>query len=193
MLDDMRVLMLQPDRAWLDDRRRRGLDRKDEVWDGVLHVAPAPTTSHQMMTTDLVEVIGPLARLRGLRPMVESAILDPRDHDRNYRIPDLLVVAPQHLIERGTEGPVAIVIEVLSPNDESRDKFDFYAERGVGEIWIIDPQTRETEVYVLRGRKYFASLPDANHLVHAPALDLQLAVIAGPKLRVTWTGGSAEL
>jgi len=82
---------------------------------------------------------------------------------------------------------------VLSPNDESRDKFDFYAERGVGEIWIVDPQMREVEVYVLRGHKYFVSLPDANRRVHAPALDLQLTVVAGPKLRLTWVGGSAEL
>ena len=193
MLDDMRVLMLQPDREWLDERRRRGLDHKDEVWDGVLHVAPAATSVHQMMTTDLVEVLGPLARAHGLRPMVETAVLDPMNHDRNYRVPDLLVLDPSYLVERGTEGPVVLAIEVLSPNDESREKFDFYASRRVGEIWIIDPTTREIEVYVLRGNKYFASLPDGSRSVHAPALDLRLSVCAGPKLRVTWAGGSAEL
>ena len=86
-----------------------------------------------------------------------------------------------------------LAIEVLSPNDESRDKFGFYAARGVAEVWLVEPNTRALEVYVLRGSQYFISLPDANHVVHAPALDLQLAVVAGPKLRVTWAGGSAEL
>lgn len=189
----MRVLLLEPDQEWLDERRRRGLDHKDEVWDGVLHVAPAPTSWHQRITTRLVEVLGGLARSAELEVIIETSILDPRDHDRNYRTPDLLVIRPDRLIPRGTEGPVELAIEVLSANDESRDKMPFYAARGVKELWLVDPETRAVEVYVLRGGTYFAILPDDVGRVRAPALGLELQVVDGPKLRLAWPGGSAEI
>ena len=33
----------------LDDRRRRGADRWDEMWDGVLHMVPPPGSDHQTL------------------------------------------------------------------------------------------------------------------------------------------------
>jgi len=192
ILADMRAVMMV-DREWLDERRRRGIDKWDEVWDGVLHVPPEPTAEHQRVGTRLVEVLGSLARARGLEPFVQLCILDPRGHDKNYRTPDLLVVDPVYVIRRGTEGPVALAIEVLSPDDESRDKMPFYAARGVQELWLVDPDTRVVEVYTLRGGTYFAVLADRSGILRAPALDLELSVVAGPKLRVAWEGGAADI
>jgi len=37
--------------AW---RRRTGADRWDEVWEGVLHMAPSPTNDHQRLVDRLV-------------------------------------------------------------------------------------------------------------------------------------------
>lgn len=65
--------------------------------------------------------------------------------------------------------------------------------RGVQELWLVEPDTREFEIYTLRGAAYFAILPERTGAVHAPALDLRLSLIEGPKLRIEWTGGSAEL
>lgn len=192
-VDDMRTLLVAPDPAWLAERRRLGHDRRDEVWDGVLHVPPDPTTDHQRLESRLIEVLGPLARRRGLEAIAELSILDPADHNRNYRTPDVLVVDPQLLIRRGTEGPVELVIEILSNGDESRDKLPFYAARGVKEVWLADPDTREVELYVLRGATYFAILPDRSGLLRSPAMDLELSVASGPKLRLSWLDGSAEI
>ena len=36
----------------------------------------------------------------------------------------------------------ALVVEVLSPHDESWEKLDFYAAHGVDEVVMVDPQTR---------------------------------------------------
>lgn len=41
------MVVLDPQPDWLEQRRRTGADRWDEVWDGVAHVPPMPTTSHQ--------------------------------------------------------------------------------------------------------------------------------------------------
>jgi hypothetical protein len=39
----VRVLFIEAPQAMLDERRRLGLDRRDEMWDGVLHVVPLPS------------------------------------------------------------------------------------------------------------------------------------------------------
>jgi Uma2 family endonuclease len=41
----------------------------------------------------------------------------------------------------------AIVVEVVSPGDESRRKFGHYFRSGVEEFLIVDPQTRRVEWY----------------------------------------------
>lgn len=184
-------MMVDPE--WLADRRRRGVDRLDEVWDGVLHVPPEPTSDHQRFESALEYVLRPIAIGRGFEIFHQLSILEPRNHDRNYRTPDILVVDRKHVIRRGTEGPVELAIEILSPDDESRDKLPFYAARGVKELWIVDPDTRTAEVYLLRGKTYVAVLAGREGTTCAPALDLELATIAGPKLRLTWAGGSAEI
>ena len=192
-LDPMRALLVAPDHEWLEERRRRGIDRQDEVWDGVLHVPPAPDTEHQRLEGRLDRVLAPLAEARGLECFSNLSILDPRDHKKNYRTPDVMVVDPKRLIRRGTEGPVELAIEILSPDDESREKLPYYAARGVQELWLVDPETRAFEVYTLRGAAYFAIVADASGVVRAPALGLELSVIEGPKLRHQWSGGSADL
>jgi Uma2 family endonuclease len=74
-----------------------------------------------------------------------------RDHrvfgpGENWRIPDLTFARPDQSSERGLES-AELVIEILSPNDESRKKLPFYASIGVREVWIIDPVTRVAEIY----------------------------------------------
>jgi hypothetical protein len=67
----VRVLFLEPPQEvldLLDRRRRRGADRWDEMWDGVLHVAPMPSGVMQRFNTNLFATLGPLAEARGLRP-----------------------------------------------------------------------------------------------------------------------------
>ena len=53
--------------AFLESRRVSGLDRLDEVWEGVLHLVPAPNYGHARLTQQLAEILGPLARDADLR------------------------------------------------------------------------------------------------------------------------------
>ena len=41
-------------------RRRTGIDRWDEMWEGVLHMPPAPNYEHQRMLDSLIIVLAPL-------------------------------------------------------------------------------------------------------------------------------------
>lgn len=50
-----------------------------------------------------------------------------------------------------------LIVEVLSPSTATHDrgvKFEDYAAHGVGEYWLIDPESETVEQYVLEGGRY---------------------------------------
>lgn len=135
--------------AFLARRRAWGADRHDEMWDGVLHMAPAASFGHAQIAQQLSELLGPLARAAGLRASMSGFNLgEPHD----YRIPDGGLHRP------GTDGvwlPTAeLVVEVVSPDDESWAKLPFYAAHDVGEVLIVDPAERRVVWLGLRQGEY---------------------------------------
>lgn len=159
--------------AMLEERRRLGLDRRDEVWDGELHMAPSPTTDHQAVAKRLLFALEPIVRHRKLESLYEINVRDPARGWDDFRVPDLVVYDPRHRTRVAIDGRAEVVIEVLSPNDESRLKFDFYARREVQEVWIVDPDVLEVEVYTLRGDRYERVMP-VNGVLRAPSLGIDL-------------------
>jgi len=150
----MRVLWLQADEKVLEERRRHGLDRKDEVWDGVLHVVPPPSFIHERIVSELLVALTPIGKRLGLVVSMGGLF----EHMENYRVPDLLVGREEQTSERGFER-AELVVEVLSPNDESRDKFPFFAARKVREVWLVEPKSRALEMYLLWGGQYVRQQP----------------------------------
>lgn len=135
----MRVLVCDPPppqfEAYLEDRRRTGADRRDEIWDGVLHMAPSPQRRHGTLLMRLMALLDPVARSAGLEPIADFNIGEPRD----YRIPDAGLLRPgPNAVYLQT---AALAIEVVSPGDETWEKVPFYAAHGVNELLIIDPET----------------------------------------------------
>jgi Uma2 family endonuclease len=190
----MRALLLEPDPKWLEERRRLGHDRFDEVWDGVLHVVPSPTVEHQRFESALERALYPVATSHGLEIFHNLDIVDRSKGDEDYRQPDIAIVSSKDLTgQRAINGHAELVVEIRSPNDESYDKLPFYAACKIPECWIIDPVTRVFEVFVLRRTTYVAATPTAEGVVYAPRFALQLSTVAGPKLRIAWADGSADI
>lgn len=189
----MRAVVVDVPEYELEERRRKGLDVFDEVWDGVLHMVPQPSDGHQRLGSRLLAILLPLAESRGLVATYESGLYRPDSSDRDYRVPDLVVSRPQDRSSRGVEGRAELVVEILSPNDETYDKVDFYAEVGVRELLVIDPDTRRVELFVLRGGRLHAALPDPSGAITLASLDITLSTDDGPKLRVAWADGSTEI
>jgi hypothetical protein len=102
------------------ERRRLGLDHRDEMWEGVLHVNEPGNMDHQRTEARLVVVLHPLAEQLGLEAVPEAGVFDPDvAENRDFRTPDVLVVRPSTTSERGAEGAAELVIEIRSPGDES--------------------------------------------------------------------------
>ena len=191
ILPVMHVVLRDPSPDMLEERRRLGHDLLDEVWDGVLHMVPPPGATHQSFARDLFLFLH--SRLReGSKIFWETGLYLSPD-ESNYRIPDLIVAADADIAERGVEKRAELVVEVLSKNDMSRDKLPFYAACNVKEVWLLDPKSREHEIYVLRGGQYFAATPDRDGITHAPLLALDFRTVDGPKLRVTAADTTVEI
>ncbi|MBX3031355.1 MAG: Uma2 family endonuclease [Chloroflexi bacterium] len=149
-------------------RKALGQDLYDEVWEGVYHVAAAPNAWHSEVQARLIRILGPLADRVGLQVHGPSNIGGSRD----FRVPDLAFL-------RGTADPVwqhtaAIVVEVVSPGDESRLKFAHYFRMGVEEFLIVDPGARTVEWFA-RGRDVFTPT-DASAILGISATELHTAI-----------------
>jgi hypothetical protein len=132
----------------LTRRRRLGLDTHDEVWDGDLHVNPAAHARHGLVQAQVQRFFGECAPEAELRAIAEFNLGDEAD----FRVPDagLLRPAPGRLYH----STAALVLEVVSPGDETWDKLDFYAAHGVDELLIVDPLKRTVEWLGLRDGRY---------------------------------------
>ena len=131
----MRVVTSDPPppefEALLEHRRRIGIDRRDEVWDGVLHMNPAPHRRHARMVADLLWLLRPFAEDAGLTAMADFNI----GAAENFRIPDCALVRPGP--DELWNPTAALVVEVASALDETWEKLGFYADRGVDELLIV--------------------------------------------------------
>jgi Uma2 family endonuclease len=184
---------------WLDERVRLGLDRFDEVWEGVLYAPPAPGRLHQRLGTKLVAFLEPLLNQRGVEVQYETEVHRPGSGGQDYRIPDLVFFREDQpsltLTERGLEGGPLAVLGILSKDDETYEKLGFYAALGIREVIVLKPDTREVEIFRLAGSAYVAVSADASGAVHAASIDVRFSTVPGTPLlaRVECRGSAREI
>jgi Uma2 family endonuclease len=135
-----------PSEALLAERRRLGLDHRDEIWAGQHHMmTPGPSGPHAVVAADLLRALHAPA---GQRVATATNLGEPDD----FRIPDLSILSPP--FDRTYFDTASLVVEVASPGDDSWRKFDFYAAHGVDEVLIADPQTSTLHWFDLVGDRY---------------------------------------
>lgn len=117
-------------------------------------MAPAPNRYHQDISRNLEYILleyldeHPIGKLY-------HAPFDVYLDDHNVFQPDILVVLNEHLsilTDAGAEGAPDFVVEILSPKTARLDRDNkrrVYATSGVRELWIIAPEPRTVEVYLL--------------------------------------------
>jgi Uma2 family endonuclease len=194
----MKAVVLQVSEETLARRHQTGVDRYDEMWEGVLHMAPAPAYEHQRMVSAIDRFLGPLCE-RYARGMLAPGInvFSDASASQDYRIPDLTFVAAgrQDIIApdgiRGG-GPDA-VIEVRSPEDETYDKLPFFARLGVREVIVVHCDTKETEIYHLAGREYVAVSRDHQGWLRSEVLNARFARTSSSRLVIEALADDASM
>jgi len=140
--------------ALIRRRQRSGSNRHDEVWDGVYVMSPEANNEHQDIVADLTICFGMAISRAGLGKVQAGANVSDQAQrwERNYRSPDVLVflkgTAAQNQGTHWLGGP-DFAVEVVSPNDRTRQKFDFYAKIGIRELLIVDRHPWALELYRL--------------------------------------------
>jgi Uma2 family endonuclease len=155
--------------AFLARRHALGQDSFDEVWDGDYHVVPAPHAWHGLVDRRLARLLDPVAEAAGLTAIGQFNLGGPDD----YRVPD----GGYHRVPpSGVWLPTAaVVVEVVSPDDETWEKLGFYARHGVDEICIADPRAREIRWFRLAGDAYEET--GASELLGVTGADLEARIV----------------
>jgi Uma2 family endonuclease len=144
--------LLPPQGEWSEEEYLVLTDHRNrlvEFTDGFLEVLPMPTTKHQILLKFLFLAFFNFFEARG--GLVLFAPLRLRIRPRKFREPDLLVLfsaTDPRSKDRFWEG-ADLALEVVSEDKPERDlvdkRFD-YAEAGVPEYWIVNPQTETITV-----------------------------------------------
>ncbi len=122
--------------ALLQRRRREDLDRRDEVWEGVLHMNPPPSHEHERLLALLARLVGPYADAAGLEVTGGIGLGDQDD----YRVPDIALHRPNAAAQ--WHPTAALAIEIRSPGDDTWAKLPFWAAHDVDEVLIVDQAER---------------------------------------------------
>lgn len=180
--------MLEVDERLLEQRRRRGVDRWDEMWEGVLHMVPPPSGRHQEVAGELYLVLAALAKARSLAARFETGLFRPGADD-DYRVPDQTYTRPELVTDRGVDGPADLVVAIRSPHDETDQKLPWYAALGVREVLVLDPKTLVVELH----RDGGPVEPDPTGAVHSDVVGAGFGLTPDGALRITWDSGEAEI
>ena len=129
-------------------------DERWELLSGELIMAPSPTRVHQQVALELASRLLNFVTERDLG-QVFIAPFDVVLSDTTVVQPDVLFVSTEQahiILSENVRGAPELVVEILSPSTASRDwrdKLDLYAEHGVNEYWIVDPDARRVWVMKL--------------------------------------------
>ena len=128
-------------------------DKRYQLLDGELILAPSPIDRHQAILGELFFALHQFVTENGLG-RVRVAPLDVVLSDYDVAQPDLLFVSNSRaeiITEANIQGAPDLVVEILSPSSAQYDrgyKHTLYGRSGVREYWIVDPEDRTVEVYV---------------------------------------------
>jgi Uma2 family endonuclease len=115
-------------------------------------MAPAPNRFHQDISRTIeFDILKYLEREP--RGIIYDAPFDVVLTDLNVFQPDLSFYSQERrnvLTDKGAEGAPDLVVEILSASLDVDQKRVVYARTGVSELWIVDPDNFEIQVFDLR-------------------------------------------
>lgn len=138
------------------DQMRETSDQLLEYIDGIVYMAPSPSTKHQRISMRLSSAL--FSFLQETPCEVFSAPFDvelKRDEsgESHVVIPDLSVICDKTgLTEQKYIGVPTVIMEILSPSNQAHDlvtKLNLYMRVGVQEYWVVNPSRDGILIYTL--------------------------------------------
>ncbi len=172
----MKAVYVEVPESLLAERHRLGLDVRDEVWGGVLHMVPPPSNEHQRVVGKLYRLFETYFERHSLGAVrLGVGVRDTKAAEANYRVPEWfalkkeresLLAPDSSYLDAGPD----VVVEVRSPGDETDEKTPFYDSLGVGEVLLIDRDTKRVEILRRTGGALRPAVPDPDGWLHCEGL-----------------------
>lgn len=122
----------------------------------IVLMSPRPATNHNRIVRNITAEFSMYLRGKSCEVFTDGADVFLTKKDRV--VPDMLVVCDKNKIQAdGIHGTPDLIVEVLSPGTRKRDtgyKKDLYERCGVHEYWIVHPESRAVDVYLLKDGKF---------------------------------------
>lgn len=154
--------------------------------EGKVYLMSPVTNLHAQVVKFLLRVMSDFVDCHGLGDVFFDPFQMKTGPDLPGRAPDVFFVRRANLSRLKRlyfEGPADLVIEVISPDSRAVDrgkKFYEYEQGGVPEFWLIDPQRKEAEFFLLGADKmYHAAALGQGGIYRSKALE-------GFWLKVAW-------
>ena len=152
--------------SWDDDVRY-------ELIDGVAYAMGSPSQRHQRTLGKLHLQLGNF--LDGKSCEVFLSPSDVKLANKTVIQPDLFVVCDRSKLDgQFTQGAPDLVIEIESPSSTQRDrilKYNKYLDTKVREYWIVNPESKVTEVFILVNGDYSRKAYDEKDKISVHVLD----------------------
>jgi Uma2 family endonuclease len=128
-----------------------------ELLDGEIIMVPAPSTYHQKISGQIYFLIKLFVEKTSSGVIFYSPLDIVLEGEEGCDVvqPDLIFISKDRLDiikEEEIRGAPDLVIEILSPATEKKDRFykkSLYARHAVREYWIVDPDKKTIELYTL--------------------------------------------
>ncbi len=178
------------------ERQKNGSDRYDEVWNGIYVMSLMANNEHQNLIAQLAAVLTATVQWASQGSVFPGVNISDQEQDwrHNYRVSDVAVFLNETTAQnRRTHwfGGSDLAVEIVSPNDGTREKFDFYASVGTRELLVIDRDPWVLEFYRLQDKRLQlvnSSTVENKGLLECETVPLSLKLIAGdtrPQIEVT--------
>lgn len=181
------------------ERERLFPNPRDEVWDGVLVMAPLANNEHQLLVMSLCYAFASVVDRGAGDCVLPGCNVSDRDAGwtDNYREPDVAVYlasSPAKDSDTHWVGGPDVAVEVVSPGEDPRLKLDFYAKVNTRELLVVERDPWAIEQYQLQGGKLVlvGTANDANGVVlTSSVLPLAFELRSGaarPVIRIAHVG-----
>ena len=140
-------------------------EQRLEYIDGEIYLLASPLVEHQVILGDLHVIFREWFKGKKCRPMLAPFDIKLRRDNggRNVVQPDLMVICD--LEENRNEkdkydGIPKLVVEIISEGTRRNDyvrKLDLYLSTGVEEYWIVNPKSKEVQVFSFGDREIIAN------------------------------------
>lgn len=130
---------------------------QEEVWEEliggeVVAMSPRPMYNHNHIAFNIAFMFRDYLRGKRCTVIPDGTDLYLTEEDRF--VPDVMIVCDREKIQRnGVYGAPDLVVEVLSPSTAKNDRMHkktVYGACGVREYWLVDPENRTIEQYLLQ-------------------------------------------